>query len=95
MDDLVKQLKQIAWSYKATGNKECNEYSACTEAAATLEAQNTLIRELVGALKNVSKWWLVITNHADRIDGDAARPIADVIDGARTALTHAKEQGYE
>lgn len=95
MDDLVKRLR--APSYWMSGSSEGHEgdNDAPFQAATALEAQAALIRELVGALKNVRKWGLVITNHADRIDGDAARTIADVIDGARAALNRAKEQGYE
>jgi hypothetical protein len=37
MVDIVERLKQIAWSYKATGNKECDEYTDCTDAAAEIE----------------------------------------------------------
>lgn len=86
MDDLVKQLKQIAWSYKATDNKECNEYSACTEAATAIEAQNALIWELVGALKPL------FGSHGGLMGTGAGHEAALRV---ATALTHAKERGYE
>lgn len=53
MDDLVANLKRIAWSYKATGNQECGEYKYCTEAAAAIEAQAAMLRECVVVMREL------------------------------------------